>query len=63
MKIIIIIVSDGDEGDADNLISKEHSGRHTRKDHDKEWKKLWVVKLDFLLCLLDLPIILNMSIQ
>ena len=54
MKIIIMMVSDGD----DNLISKEHPGRHTREDHDKEWKKLWIVDLDFLLCLLVLPIIL-----
>ena len=57
----MMVMSDED-GD-DNLISKEHPGRHAREDHDKERKKLWIVKLDFLLCLLDLPIILNMSIQ
>ena len=39
-----------DEDGDDNLISKEHPGRHAREDHDKEWKKLWIVELDFLLC-------------
>ena len=50
-----------DEDGDDNLISKEHPSRHTREDHDKEWKKLWIVDLDFLLFLLLLQIILNMS--
>ena len=36
-----------DEDGDDYLISKEHPGRHTREDHDKEWKKLWIVKLAF----------------
>ena len=38
-----------DEDGDDNLISKEHPGRHAREDHDKEWKKLRIVDLDFLL--------------
>ena len=50
-----------DEDDDDYLISKEHPGRHSREDHDKEWKKLWIAKLDFLLFLLLLQIIFNMS--
>ena len=41
----MMVMSDED-GD-DNLISKEHPGRHAREDHDKEWKKLWIVELDF----------------
>ena len=36
-----------DEDGDDDLISKEHPGRHAREDHDKEWKKLWIVELDF----------------
>ena len=36
-----------DEDDDGNLISKEHPGRHAREDHDKEWKKLWIVELPF----------------
>ena len=56
---LVMVMSD--EDDDDYLISKEHPGRHAREDHDKEWEKLWIVDLDFLLFLLLLPIILNMS--
>ena len=56
-----MVMSDEDGDDIDNLISKEHPGRHAREDHDKEWKKLWIVDLDFLLFLRLLQIILNIS--